>query len=167
LGAKRTDPLTEDDMTTPRTRPIVSFAAVLSVTLAFGACAGWQSRGAMDPLTIMEDAALPLTIRFDNGAPQYVHVYLIADQQQWLLGRVEPGAKATLRIPEGALVTSPQFVQLAVLTGERLTLQAARDPRATLTAAQPTSELLAQRWTFAQGHLASLGPWRPRVGSRQ
>jgi hypothetical protein len=105
----------------------------------------------------MEAAARPLTIRFDNGDADYVHVYLIADRQQWLLGRVEAGSVATLRIPEEWARQSPQFVQLAVTTGGRLTLQAARDPRATLTAAQPTPEVLAQRWTFTQGHLVSHG----------
>ena len=68
-----------------------------------------------------------------------------------------PGARATLRIPDASLDGSPGFVQLAVLTGERLTLQAARSPRATLTIAQPASALLSQRWMFAQGQLMSLG----------
>jgi hypothetical protein len=150
-------------MTTPRSRRIVSLAAALSVTVALDACAGLQSRSASDPLTTMEEADRPLTIRFDNGASDYVHVYLVADHQQWLLGRVEAGSVAMLRIPGQWVLQNPEFVQLAVTTGEHLTLQAARDPYATLTAAQPTSELLAQRWSFTPGHLASRGPWRAPV----
>jgi hypothetical protein len=99
-----------------------------------------------------------LAIRFDNNAGEHVHVYLIGEQREWLLGRVEPGARATLQIPEASLAGSPGFVQLAVLTGKRVTLQAARDARATFTVAQPASAILSQRWTFAQGQLTSL--WR-------
>jgi hypothetical protein len=107
----------------------------------------------------------PLTIRFDNGAREHVHVYLVGRHRQWLLGRVEPGARATLRIPKAALAGYLGVVQLAVLTGERLTLQAARHSRATFTVAQPASAILSQRWMFAQGQLTSL-PFRgARVGA--
>ena len=47
-------------------------------------------------------------------------------------------------------------MRLAVLTGDRVTFQAARDPRATLTIAQPASAILSQRWKFSQGELTSL-----------
>lgn len=150
-------------MTTPLTRVIVSFAAALCVTFSSTACVGRQPPP--DPLDMMQ-AMGPLTIRFDNGATEYVHVYLIADQQQWLLGRVEPGAIATLRVPDGSLVQRPRYVQLAVVTGGRLTTQAARDPRAMLTALQPATELVAQRWSVSQGQLSSLGPRRVKVGDR-
>ena len=155
-------------MTTPRTRPIVSVAAALSVTLSVAACAGRQPRAEVDPLATIEQAALPPIIRFDNGAGEYVHVYLIADFEQWYLGRVEAGAKATLRVPQGLLVQRPQFVKLAVLPGDRLTVHAAGDPHTSITAAQPTSELVAQRWTFTQGgHLAGLGLLPPGPNGRR
>ena len=142
-------------MTTPHTRALVSLAARMAVTLALGACVPGPSRPALDGPASM--GGRPLTIRFDNHAHEHVHVYLVdGRQRQWLLGRVEPWARATLRIPAAALAGSPGFMQLAVLTGERLTLQAARDPRARFTAAQPPSAILSQRWMFAQGQLTPL-----------
>ena len=147
-------PLMVDKMTTPRTRAIVSLAARLSLTLALGACVRGPARPALDGPASVEGR--PLTIRFDNGGREHVHVYLIGEKREWLLGRVEAGARATLRIPAAARAGTPEFMQLAVLTGERLTLQAARDARAMLTVAQPVSQILSQRWMFVQGQLASL-----------
>lgn len=147
-------PLREETMTTSGTRAIVSLAA-LTMMLAFGACVRQQSRATLDgPATTASDA---LAIRFDNYAREHVHVYLVSEQRQWLLGRVEAGARAMLRIPEASLVASQGRVQLAVLTGERITLRVVRDPRATFTVAQPASAILSQRWTFVQGQLTSLG----------
>jgi hypothetical protein len=144
-------------MTTPRTRAIVSLAAMMAVTLALGACVRGPSRPALDGPASMDGR--PIAIWFDNGASAHVHVYLVGTQRQWLLGRVEPGARAMLRIPEASLAGSQGFVQLAVLTGERLTLQAARHPRATFTVAQPASAILSRQWMFSQGQLTSL-PFR-------
>jgi hypothetical protein len=149
-------------MTTPRTRAIVSLAAMMAVTLALGACVRGPSRPALDGPASMDGRSL--TIRFDNDAREHVHVYLIGTQRQWLLGRVEAGARATLRLPEAALAGSPGFVQLAVLTGERMTLQAARHARATFTIAQPASAILSQQWMFAQGQLTSLPLGDARAG---
>jgi hypothetical protein len=42
------------------------------------------------------------------------------------------------------------FVRLAVLAGSPLSMQAAREPRAMVTVAQPAPELLRQQWTFSQ-----------------
>ena len=139
-------------MTTPRARATVSLAVMMAVTLALGACIRGPSRGTFDAPA----AEYPLAIRFDNDAREHVHVYLIAEQRQWLLGRVEPGARAMLLIPEASLVGSRGLVQLAVLTGERVTLQAAHDSRATFTIAQSASEIMSQRWRFTQGQLTSL-----------
>src|SRR5687768_8107496 len=118
----------EDEMTTPHTRTIVSLAGTMAVTLALGACVPGPSRPPLDgPATLRGG---PLTIRFDNDAREYAHVYLVDGRQhQWLLGRVEPWSRATLRIPAAALAGSPGFVRLAVITGERMTVQAARDRR--------------------------------------
>ena len=89
-------------------------------------------------------------IRFENDARDYVHVYLVSDQRQWLLGRVAPGARATLRIPEDALVEEGARLRLAVLAGERLTLWAPNETRAIITLAQPAAAFRSQRWTFSQ-----------------
>jgi hypothetical protein len=83
-----------------------------------------------------------------------VDVYLVGEQREWWLGRVAPGARSALRIPEGALA-SPGFVRLAVLADAPLTVQVARDPRAMFTIAQTASALLSQRWAVSQRQLGS------------
>lgn len=144
----------EDSMTTRRIRALVSVAASMTVIATLGACAGATSRPAAAGPSPVEER--PLSIRFDNGAREYVHVYLVGHQREWLLGRVEPGAVATLRIPTESMAEESGFVQLAVLTGDRVTLQAARNMRARTTMLQPVSSILEQRWRFAQGELLSL-----------
>jgi hypothetical protein len=140
-------------MTTPSRRAFVSMAATMTLSLALGGCVrALQSRP--EVLSFSDDR--PLTFRFDNEGREHVHVYLINVQRQWLLGRVEPGAIAILKIPADAMEESATSVRLAVLTGERVTLQASTHPRATLTIAQPVSDLLAQRWQFSEGRLTSL-----------
>jgi len=134
-------------MTTIRSRSLVSLAAALTLTLALGGCAGNPTRSALnDPAPAAARAA---TIRFDNEARQYVHVYLVGQNREWLLGRVEPGAKATLRIPEEAMADG-WTMQLAVLAGQRVTMRVAAQPGAQVSIAQPAALLLAQRWTFTQ-----------------
>jgi hypothetical protein len=140
-------------MTTPCMRALVSLT-VATFTLGLGACGRTSSRSGMDGPSPV--AGHPLTIRFDNDSREYVHVYLIRDPREWRLGRVEPGAVAALPIPDALLDGDSRFVQLAVIKGERLTLRAALDPRATFTVLQPTSALLAQQWTFAYGELTSM-----------
>ena len=135
-------------MTTIRSRSLVSLAAALTLTLALGGCAGNPTRSALnDPAPVATRRA---AIRFDNEARQYVHVYLVGQNQQWLLGRVEPGARATLRIPEEAASNGTWQMQLAVLAGDRVTMQVASKPLAQFTIAQPTGQLLAQKWIFTQ-----------------
>jgi hypothetical protein len=147
---------------TSRTPTIVSLMAVVTMALTFGACAGHRSSPVADsPATIEREL---LAIRFDNYAREHVHVYLVSEKRQWLLGKVEPGARASLRIPEAALLDDARFVQLAVLTGERINLQVVRDARATFTTAQPASTILSQRWNFTHGQLTSTGLWGTRRG---
>jgi hypothetical protein len=141
-------------MTTSGQRAFVSTATMI-ITLALGACVHATSGSVADPL--MSTYADLLTIRFDNSGRERVDVYLIGAKREWMLGRVEPGAIASLRIPEEALAKGSMFVRLAVLAGEPLTLAAARNPRAKLTIAQPASAILSQRWSFSQGELTSLG----------
>ena len=141
-------------MTTPCRRAFVSLAVTITIMLALGACASASSRPV--PGGLISTDARPLTIRFDNLARESVHVYLIGARREWLLGRVEPGAIRSLRIPEAALAEVSTTVQLAVIAGEPATTQAARHARATLTIAQPASAILSQRWTFSQDGLISL-----------
>ncbi len=140
-------------MTTPFRRAIVSLAATTTITFALGACV--SSRPLQDGTSPMNARAT--AVRFENDGTEHVHVYLIGEARQWLLGRVEPGAIATLRIPDESLAGESGFVRLAVLAGQPVTLQAGRHPRAALTIARPASEILSQRWWFSQGRLTSLG----------
>jgi hypothetical protein len=140
-------------MTTSDKRAFVSIATIV-VTLALGACVHAPSSSVQKSLT--STYAGLLTIRFDNTAGERVDVYLIGEKREWVLGRVEPGAIASLRIPEEALAEGSTFVRLAVLAGEPLTFAAARNPRARLTVAQPASAILSQQWTFSHGELTSL-----------
>ena len=152
-------------MTTPRTRSLVSLAAALTVSLTFSACVSAPSRLARAGSALVDDA--PVVIRFDNDARDYVHVYLVGEQREWLLGRVEPGAHATLRLPDAALAEDAGPMRLAVLRGERVTFRAAGEARAATTIAQSAASILAQRWTFSQslsnGQLMSLPAEHARV----
>ena len=135
-------------MTTTRSRRLVSIAATLTLTLALGGCAGNPSPRALnDPAPA---AARPLSIKFDNEARQYVHVYLVGQSREWLLGRVEPGAHIALRIPVEAMSDDTWNMRLAVLAGDRVTMQVASKPGVQVTIAQPAGQLLAQKWTFTQ-----------------
>jgi len=135
-------------MTTIRSRSLVSIAAALTLTVALGGCAGNPTHRALnDPAPV---AAKPATIRFQNEARQYVHVYLVGQNREWLLGRVEPGARTTLRIPADAMSDDSWQMQLAVVAGDRVTLRVASKVGAQVTIPQPAGQLLAQKWTFTQ-----------------
>jgi hypothetical protein len=143
----------EDDMTTLRMRALVSLGVSLTISLA--ACAGAQARSGLGVAAPAEEAA-PLSMRFDNQEREHVHVYLVGEKREWLLGRVEPGATAMLRVPDEALAATDELVQLAVIAGGRMTLQAAHDNRARLSIAQPASRITSQRWRLVQGQLTPL-----------
>ncbi len=155
-------------MTTPSTRALVSLAAALTLTLSLGGCASAASRlAAEDPASA---GAAVRFFRFDNDAHDFVHVYLVSEKGQWLLGRVEPGARAMLRIPDAALAEDQGWMRLAVLAGQHMTLRAVGESRAAITMAQPAAEILSRRWTFspalANGQLTALplGGTRARIG---
>ena len=141
-------------MTTPRSRSMVSvmlsLAATLASGLALGACAARTA-----PATEVAPRPAALTIGFENEAQVQVDVYLVGEERQWRLGRVAPGARTVLRVPEAALREGSGFMRLAALADATLSVDAARDPRATITIAQPVTELLAQRWTFWHPQMAS------------
>ena len=137
-------------MPTLRRRAFVSVIATASLWLAFAGCSR-AARGGPS-----RQADVPPSIRFDNDAREHVHVYLIGEKREWLLGRVEAGAIAMLRIPEESLAGDPTFVRLVVIPGEGVTLWAARHVRATPTLRQPLLDIVSQRWRFSQGSLTSL-----------
>jgi hypothetical protein len=153
-------------MTTPRTRSLVSLAAVLTAALALGGCVSAPSRLVLDAPAPAGDAP-PAGVRFDNDARDYVHVYLVGQRREWLLGRVEPGARATLRIPEEALAEDAGSMRLVALAGARVTQRPASEARAVITLEQPAAAILSQRWTFSQttptGQLTPLPLARGRV----
>ena len=134
-------------MITPRAQSLVSFAAALTVALALAGCASTPARPAPGRLALSGE--LPLVIRFDNAAHDVVRVYLVGEKREWLLGRVEIGARATLRIPEDALAEAGPM-RLAVLEGQGRAPQGAGDSRAATTLRQPIAAILSQRWTFSQ-----------------
>lgn len=141
-------------MTAPHPHTRVSLTAITILTLSLGACAGPARRTATygpSPTQVAET-----TFRFDNEGRDHVHVYLIGQRREWLLGRVEPGSIAALRIPDDLFDTDPGFVQLAVITGGGVSQNAALDPRAQRTIAQEPAGILSRRWQLAQGQLTSL-----------
>jgi hypothetical protein len=158
----------EDAMTTPRPRvivsPVVSVVVSMIVTNVLTACGGGRSSLASDDPAAAVAAAVSPTIAFDNDAREHVQVYLVSDKRQWYLGRVEPGARRTLRVPDEAALTSPQRLQLAVMVGQPITPHVSGDPRAMFTISQPAAGLFSQDWSIAQGQLIAAPIRRARVG---
>ena len=142
-------------MNTPAIRSMVSVASLSAALLVspVAGCVRAPARDALQPTP--RERAPHATIRFENEAQVQVDVYLVAEQREWRLGRVAPGAVTQLEVPDVALTRTPGFVRLAVIAGGPMSVQAAYDRRATYTIAQPATELLSQRFTFAQGQLAS------------
>lgn len=140
-------------MTTSSRCISVSLAAWTVITL--GACASIPALQTEAGCTSAVQVA-PV-IRFDNEGREPVHVYLVSQDREWSLGRVEPGAATKLRIPPAALTESAGFMRLAVTVGERAALRVGRDPRAQMTIAQPPLHILSQRWGFGQGQLTPHG----------
>lgn len=132
--------------------------AALVAALAAGACVGGhRSLARIERADAVERRASgaavqpPRTmLQFDNESTSYVDVYLAGPETQWRLGRVPPGARISLRVPESAINWTAGFVRLAVIAGSPMSVQAWRDPHAVTGIEQPVSELLLQRWTFRQ-----------------
>jgi hypothetical protein len=136
----------------------VGLTAAVVAALGVSACAGRQhpvtqtQRTGTAETTAGAVSAQPRTdmLQFDNQSTVYVDVYLVGGQLQWRLGRVLPGMRTSLRVPESVADWTGATVQLAVIPGSQLSAQVSRDPRAMLDTAQPLSELLSQRWIFRQ-----------------
>ena len=144
-------------MLTARTRAIVSalsVATVASFAISLAGCARGPSPVTWDGASVTEDGRL--VIRFENESETHVDVYLVGEQRQWWLGRVAPGVRATLRVPEPARASVESgFARLAALAGAPLSGRGAADPHATFTIPQPVSSLLVQRWTFRQDQVSA------------
>jgi hypothetical protein len=149
-------------MTTPRNRSLVSFAAALTFALTLAGCASAPVRVATDAPASTEE--LPVSIPFENAARDYVHVYLVGQKREWFLGRVEIGARATLRIPDEALAEDAGPMRLAVLEGQRMTGRVAIDAHATTTMNLPVPSILSQQWTFSETAATAQLTWLPRRG---
>ena len=140
-------------MTTSRPSTLVSLAAAATVLLALGGCVTPASRaGAGEGSAV---APSPRTVPFENSANDYVHVYLVSEQHQWFLGRVEQGARVDLQIPQASLSPDAGLMRLVVILGAQMTPKADRDRRASIAVAQPAVDLVRQRWTMSQGMLSS------------
>lgn len=138
-------------MPTPRSHSSVSRALVLTCAIALGACASAPVH--QRPEQPASDQA-PVTVRFDNDGRDYVQVYLVGPMRQWMLGRVAPGARATLRVPDDALAEEAGSVQLVAVPGGHATARALAEARAVTTIAQPAAAFVSQRWTFSQAFSA-------------
>ena len=90
-----------------------------------------------------------MLIPFDNLGRDYVRVYLVSQRRQWLLGRVERGARATLRVPAEALAPAEGWLRLAVVAGGAATQRALTEPGAALGPSLPLPSLAAQKWTYS------------------
>jgi hypothetical protein len=155
-------------MTTQRATSVVSAAgrleraAILVVGLGSAACAGGprpvtQGMHAerADVVSRDESEERPTAIEFDNEATVHVDIYIVSAQYQWRLGRVTPGARALLRVPQSAIESTMGMVWLTVIPGSPASGQAGGEPGAVLSIAQPVLELLSQRWAFRQSATAA------------
>jgi hypothetical protein len=151
----------EDTMTTLRTRSRVSLAA-LTLSMSLAGCAGTTSRlshlearpldgpslpGSVEGSAVAE-APAAVSIQFDNQGDNAVRVYLVDAKRQWLLGRVERGANASLRIPRAALTDGSGWMRLAIAPGDAAAVRGgeSRAPMAT----EPVAVIVAQRWTYSR-----------------
>jgi len=136
-------------------------AAVLLVALCVGACAGRQrpvtqtegtegTERAESTRSVTTAESPGELLQFDNQSTVHVDVYLVGGPNQWRLGRVLPGMRTTLTVPASAIDWTAGFVQLVVVPGSQMSVQAWRDPRAVIAIPQPVSDLLLQRWAFRQ-----------------
>jgi hypothetical protein len=132
-----------------RTRALAALLGVVSL----GACAT-RSAGPATPSTAAA-AARPVIVA-ENEGRDWLDVYVLHELGEWYLGRLAPGARATLPLPAALRGDVSPTVRLAVLPGAARTTHPSRDPRTVVSIAQPVSAVLGQRWTFVQGQLTGL-----------
>ena len=149
-------------MLTLRSRARVSSFAIL----ALGACTAHTSAPRARSDEAAPVAGRALSIRFLNESRDRIHVYLVGERREWLLGRVEPGTVAWLALPTKSMTGEGGRLRLAVLAASGPSLQAGRDPRAVQSMVQPATAILEREWSFAQGQLFSLLPQARRSARR-
>ena len=142
---------TPTTQTTRRARVLVPLVAAFAVALPLGACATATpaTSRARDDRTVAR-----LTVRVENSSRERIRVYLLGEQREWYLGAVEAGTLGLLAVPERSLGVGT--MQLAVLTGNGVSMQVRNDPRAVTSMGQPAGALVEQRWTYAQGMLVPM-----------
>jgi len=101
---------------------------------------------------------------FANSSLDPVAVYLAVQPSQWLLGYVEPGRRAHLRLPVYFAGSNHDDVTVIVVpVGARRTGVLARDiTDAICMESVPTGELSSMRWTLHGRRLMSFVP--PKKG---
>jgi hypothetical protein len=121
--------------------------------LALGGCAPASSQlKAGEPALV---ALPPRVIPFENTTGDYVRVYLVSEQREWFLGRVERGARVGLRMPAESLAPDAGYMKLVVLVGAPQSYPAAQDPRAAIAFSLPVSQLVRRQWSFSPGLLTA------------
>ncbi|HMC55110.1 MAG TPA: hypothetical protein VKH19_08080 [Gemmatimonadaceae bacterium] len=100
-------------------------------------------------------------IVFHNSSGNRIQVYLVADNAEWLLGRLEPYETARLRVPQPARAEERQMVSLVVIRGWSRALDARQRADAPRSLREVHQELVGQDWMFVNGQLAG-----PRVAQR-
>ncbi len=98
------------------------------------------------------------TITFHNQGRERIQVYLVAEKQDWLIGRLEPLQTARLRLPELGFAATSQSLALAVVPGWSGNVLPRRDPRATFSIDEVSDNLPGEEWIFINGQLR--GPLR-------
>jgi hypothetical protein len=147
-------------MTTLPRRALVSmFAAFVLGACATGGGHGGNSAGDAER---GRERPRPLAIRFDNNGRDRVHVYLVGDRREWLLGRVDPDSRTWLPLPVRSLMGEGGQLRLAVIPGQAPSLAAGRDARAVMTLVQPATAILDREWSFTHGQLVSMRPTAAR-----
>jgi hypothetical protein len=130
-----------------------AFGALLTALVLDG-CASVTARSNARP----SQAEVRSAIEVDNQSRDRIDVYVITQEREWHLGRLAPGAKARLAMRDRAETGAIGMIQLAIIASASRSLRPSRDARAIVSLKQPTTEVLGQRWVFAEGRLTGLPP---------
>ena len=113
------------------------------------------------PNAVQRDELAPRkpALFFENATPDQVRVYLVEGASEWLLGRVEPGRAAYLRLPADVLAKRGAEVSLiAVPIGTPRTAGLSGGAERIISTAEPAENLVTMRWTLSGRQLFSLPP---------
>lgn len=129
----------------------------LAACLVLASCAspGAKSAGRPEPSA---------TITFHNQGHDRIQVYLVAEKQEWLIGRLEPLQTAHLALPQFGFASAPLGVALVVLPGWSGGQRPRLDPRAAVSNDEVSDNLPGEEWIFVNGQLR--GPLRAQSRGR-